>query len=174
MYSPAIPSVRYRLLIHDSRPLHQHHSIKMKYFFLALCYFIASTIITWFFIEQGRILYFSQTQMLLSCAIAGTKWGIQILAALIFLKTEKWIFIQKIGFTCFIGSCILLPYCFFECIRTIEKSFLISLIAAVLVMIFMYFKVITSLKLSKNWFWGWIYCLTIAIILQMVVVFKIV
>ncbi|TAG12457.1 MAG: hypothetical protein EAZ41_04070 [Sphingobacteriia bacterium] len=146
----------------------------MKPIFFSTCYFLVSSIITWLFIERGKLLYFSQTQMLLSCAIAGTKWGIQILAALIFLKTEKWIFIYKIGFTCLIGSCILLPYCFFESIRTIEKSFLFSLITAVLVMIFMYFKVVTSLQLSKKWFWGWIYCLTIAITLQMVVVFKIV
>jgi hypothetical protein len=146
----------------------------MKNIILALLYFLLSTIITWYFIDQGKLLYFSKTQMLLSCTIAGAKWGIQILAALLFLKSEKWIFIQKIGFVCLVGSCILLPYCFFESIRNIEKSFLWSLIIAVLVMIFMYFRTVMALHLPEKWFWAWVSCLAIAIGLQIIVVFKIV
>jgi len=146
----------------------------MKNIFLAIFYFLISTVITWYFIEQGKLLYFSQTQMLLSCTFAGAKWEIQILAALLFLKSEKWFFIQKIGLVCLVGSCILLPYCFFESIRNIEKSFLWSLIIAVLIMIFMYFRVVTALQLPKKWFWAWVSCLAIAISLQIIVVFKIV
>jgi hypothetical protein len=76
-------------------------------------FFFASTVITWWFIEKGKTLYYSQDKMFLSCAIAGAKWGIQIAAAFLFLQEKKWLFINRIGFTCFMGSCILLPYCLF-------------------------------------------------------------
>ncbi len=148
--------------------------MKTQNIFLAVTYFLFSSIITWWFIDQAKLLYFSHAQMLLSSTIAGGKWAIQILAALLFLKSEKWIFIQKIGLVCLVGSSILLPYCFFESIRNIEKSFLFSLIFAVLVMILMYYRAVTSLQLSIKWFWSWMLCLCIAVSLQIVVVFKIV
>ena len=141
---------------------------------LAAVYFLLSTIITWWFIKQGELLYVSSQKMLLSCSIAGAKWGIQIVAALIFLKEKRWSFIKRIGFTCFIGSCLLLPYCLSGQIRQLPNSFLISLIVAVLVMIFMYYQAVVQTAISKKWFWGWIFCLTIAVSLQLFVVFKIV
>jgi hypothetical protein len=141
---------------------------------LAAIYFLLSTGITWWFIQQGKLLYFSQNKMLLSCTIAGAKWSIQILAALLFLKEKKWEFVKRIGFTCFVGSCILLPYCLFGFLHTIYKSFLFSLIAAVLVMICMYYSAVTKMQLSIKWFWGWVGCLAVAISLQLFVVFKIV
>jgi hypothetical protein len=106
--------------------------------------------------------------------IAGAKWGLQILAALLFLKEKRWQFINLIGFVCFIGSCVLLPYCLFYFVREASKSFLISLIAAVLLMVASYYKVVVQMNISKIWFWGWVSCLVIAISLQLFVVFKIV
>jgi hypothetical protein len=141
---------------------------------LAFIYFLLSTVITLWFIQQGKLLYFSQNKMLLSCTIAGAKWSMQICAAFLFLKEKKWDFIKRIGFTCFVGSCILLPYCLFSLIREIDKGFLFSLITAVAVMIAMYYKAVVQTSISKKWFWGWIICLTIAISLQLFVVFKII
>ncbi len=146
----------------------------MKNIALAFIYFLLSTIITWWFIQQGKLLYFSQNKMILSCGIAGTKWSIQIGAALLFLTDKKWAFIKRIGFTCLVGSCILLPYCLFGFIREIDKSFLASLIIAVFVMIAMYYKAVAKTNISKKWFWGWMICLAIAISLQLYVVFKII
>jgi hypothetical protein len=146
----------------------------LKNISLAFIYFLLSTIITWWFIKQGKLLYFSQDKMMLSCTIAGAKWGIQIIASLLFLKDKKWGFIKHIGFTCFVGSCILLPYCMFGFIQAIDKSFLFFLIAAVLVMIAMYYRKVIQMSLSAKWFWGWVVCLAIAISLQLFVVFKIV
>jgi hypothetical protein len=140
---------------------------------LAAIYFLLSTIITWWFIEQGKLLYFSKNKMMLSCSIAGAKWGIQIMAALVLLKEKKWDFIKQIGIVCVVGSCILLPYCLLPFIAAIHNSFLFSLIAAVLVMIAMYYNAVTKMQLSTKWFWGWIFCLAIAISLQLFVVFKI-
>ena len=140
---------------------------------LSISYFILSTIITWWFIKEAALLYVSSEKMVASCTIAGAKWGIQICAALFFLQQKKWQFIKRIGFTCFIGSCLLLPYCFFEQIRLLDKSFLVSLIVAVLVMIYMYYKSVKQTGISIKWFWGWVGCLAIAVSLQLFVVFKI-
>ncbi len=141
---------------------------------LSMLYFLLSTIITWWFIEKGKTLYFSTNKMLLSCAIAGAKWSIQIAAAYFLLKDKKWDFIKRIGFTCFVGSCILLPYCLFPSIHVLRNSFLFSLIAAVLVMIVMYYKAVIKMDISTKWFWGWVCCLVVAILLQLFVVFKII
>ncbi len=148
--------------------------MRLKNSVLAFLYFLLSTIITWWFIQQGELLYFSKNKMLLSCIIAGAKWSIQIGAALLFLNEKKWEFVKLIGFTCFIGSCILLPYCLFSFVRLAPYSFLISLLIAVLLMIVTYYKVVNQLLLSLKWFWGWMLCLIIAISLQLFVVFKIV
>lgn len=145
-----------------------------KNIILAISYYLISTIITWWFIKQGKLLYFSPNKMILSCSIASAKWSIQILAALFFLEEKKWDFIKQIGFICFVGSCILLPYCLFGFIHALDKSFLYSLIPAVLVMIGMYYNAVKKLQLSTKWFWGWACCLTVAISLQLFVVFKIV
>ncbi len=145
-----------------------------KNIFLASLYFLLSTIITWWFIQEGKFLYFSTEKMLLSCTIAGAKWGIQITAALFYLKDKKWEFIKRIAFVCLVGSCILLPYCLFGFIQTINKSFLFSLMAAVIVMIALYYKSVLLLQVSTKWFWGWVGCLAIAISLQLFVVFNIV
>ena len=146
----------------------------MKNITLASLYFLFSTIITWWFIKEGELLYFSSEKMILSCVIAGAKWGIQIVAAFLFLKEKKWIFIKRIGFTCFVGSCLLLPYCFLEQIRALDKSFLISLIVAVLVMIAMYYNAVKQTNISIWWFLGWMCCLATAVSLQLFVVFKVV
>jgi hypothetical protein len=140
----------------------------------AFIYFVLSTIITWWFIQQGAFLYISPYAMVISCSIAGAKWGIQIVAALLFLQEKKWVFIKRVGFTCFVGSCLLLPYCMVQQIRVLPNSFLISLAVAVVAMIAMYYKAVMLTSIKKIWFWGWMACLAIAISLQLFVVFKIV
>ncbi len=144
-----------------------------KNIIFAALYFILSIIITWWFIVQGELLYFSQNKMLLSCTIAGGKWCIQIVAALLLLKNKKWEFIYRIGLTCFIGSCLLLPYCFIKYFRNIDNAFLISIIIAVATMIIMYYYDVVKTNISKVWFLIWLFCLAIAISLQLFVVFKI-
>ena len=141
---------------------------------LALFYFLLSTLITWWFI-QASPLYTSTQQKLLSCGIAGTKWGIQILAALILLKERKWEFIKDIGLTCFIGSLILLPYAIFSSAFGINgKNFFVgSLLVAVAVMILMYAISVRHSRLSKSWWVGWLVCLAIAIYLQLTIVFQV-
>ena len=141
----------------------------------ALLYFSLSTIITWWFVDVCP-LYTGLQQKLLSTGIAGAKWGLQIGVAYFFLAEKKWEFIKNIGFTCLVGSVILLPYPIATVFFKIDNSqfFIGSLIVAVLVMIILYFLNVQKLALPKKWFWGWIFCLTIAITLQLTVVFSVI
>jgi hypothetical protein len=142
---------------------------------LAALYFFLSTIITWWFVDVCP-LYTSLQQKLLSTGIAGAKWGLQIGAVYFFLADKKWEFIKNIGFTCLVGSIILLPYAIARVFFKIDNAqfFVYSLIVAVLVMIVLYFLNVQKLALPKKWFWGWICCLVIAITLQLTVVFSVI
>ncbi|MEP7238664.1 MAG: hypothetical protein ABI685_12385 [Ferruginibacter sp.] len=146
-----------------------------KTIYLALLYFILSTIITWWFVDVCP-LYSGLQQKLLSTGIAGAKWGLQICVAYFFLADKKWMFIKNIGFTCLIGSLILLPYPIATVFFKIDNAqfFVGSLIIAVLVMIILYFLNVQKLALPYKWFWGWIFCLAIAITLQLTVVFSVI
>ncbi len=142
---------------------------------LSFIYFFLSTVITWWFIYCGTALYhFDEQKMLLSCCIAGGKWALQIVAALVFLGDKKWLFIRRIAFTCFIGSCILLPYCFAPIRNMIPGNpFLVSLIAAVAAMLILYYRSVGSTAISIKWYFGWVCCLAVAISLQLTVVFHV-
>ena len=146
-----------------------------KKIYLALLYFFLSTIITWWFVDVCP-LYTGLQQKLLSTGIAGAKWGLQLAAAYFYLAEKKWDFIKNIGFTCLVGSIILLPYpiaaVFFKIDNT--QFFVGSLLVAVLVMIALYFLNVLKLALPKKWFWSWICCLAIAITLQLTVVFSVI
>ena len=140
----------------------------------AIIYFLFSTLITWWFIEASP-LYTSTEQKLLSCGIAGAKWGIQILAALLLLKERRWEFIKDIGLTCFIGSLILVPFAILSSAFGINGKtfFLASLLIAVAVMILMYAISVRHSRLSKLWWLAWLVCLAIAIALQLTIVFHV-
>lgn len=141
---------------------------------LAAFYFFLSAIITWWFITASP-LYSTIQQKLLSCSIAGAKWGLQIFAALLLLKEKKAHFLKNIGLTCFIGSVILLPYTILSSGLGINGNhfFIISLILAVAVMIFMYALSVKNAGLRMYWWLGWLVCLAIAVTLQLTLVFNV-
>jgi hypothetical protein len=132
--------------------------------------FAASTLITWLFIDNSY-LYTSTNQKLLSCGIAGAKWTIQITAAIIILKEKKWMFLKKISLTCLAGSVVLLPYVLSNANIKSEKFFLASLITSVLIMIISYYRSVKKVGVHMNWYYGWLVCLGIAILLQLTIVF---
>ena len=139
---------------------------------LAALYFLLSTVITWRFIDAGSGLYPSHHNMLLSCGIAGAKWALQVAAALLFIRKKCWQFIRRLGAVCLAGSLVLLPYCFTlvqEILR--EAGFVLSLAAAVVLMIALYWRAVRRTGLPPRWFWAWMACLAIAVTLQLTVVF---
>lgn len=142
---------------------------------LLILYFAISTVLTAWFIDQKYIVYANNSQMLLSGTIAGGKWVIQILAALVFLKHKKFEFIRKIGEVCAIGSAILLTFYVVDYLPfSHEYNFIIPIVLAVLVMIVLYFRAVISTKLNLKWFFGWILCLCIAVLLQLTIVFHVI
>jgi hypothetical protein len=140
----------------------------------AVIFFTVSTLITWWFIQVCP-LYNSMQQKLLSCGIAGAKWGIQILAALFLLKEKKWLFVKNIGIACLIGSVILLPYAVCAQFFTISSAgfFTGSLLLAVAAMIYVYALAVRATGAGIKWWLGWLGCLAVAILLQLTVVFNV-
>ncbi len=142
---------------------------------LAVLYFFLSTAITWWFVDACP-LYTSLQQKLLSTGIAGAKWGLQLAAAYFFLADKKWEFIKNIGFTCLVGSVILLPYPIAAVFFKVDNAqfFIGSLLVAVFAMIILYFLSVKKSAIPVKWFWSWIFCLAIAITLQLTVVFSVI
>lgn len=146
--------------------------LQNKNFILSFVYFLLATILSGIFIANNAWLYPSEAAMILSGSIAGAKWGIQIVAALILLREKQWFFIKRLGFVCFIGSAILFVYYIFNLLPLGRFSpFVLSIGLSVLTMIVMYYQAVKKTGLSIAWFLGWILCLVIAILLQVFVVF---
>jgi hypothetical protein len=140
----------------------------------AVLYFLLSVIRTGIFIASKVWLYSYVNSMILSGCIAGGKWLMQIIAAFIFLKEKKWEFISRIGFVCFVGSLVLFVYYIFNFLPLPVGSFsqfVLSIGLSVLVMTKMYYEVVRTTGISVRWFWGWIVCLTVAVMLQVKIVF---
>ena len=142
---------------------------------LFLVYFALSTLFTWWFVVVSP-LYISKEQMLLSTAIAGGKWGIQVLAGYLLLRERKWLFLENIGWVCFVGSCILMPYVFLSItgFANDARFFVGSLAASVVAMIYAYYRAVRGIGLSLSWWAAWLVCLALAISLQLTIVFHVV
>jgi hypothetical protein len=142
---------------------------------LALAYFILSAVITWLFIVLAPG-YISYEQMLLSNAIAGGKWGLQIMLGFFLLRDKRWGFIKNIGFVCFAGSCMLIPYILLSWLQVTNsmKLFTASLILAVALMIILYRRAVLKTGIGMGWWWFMMLCIGIAVSLQLTLVFHIV
>lgn len=142
---------------------------------LIFLYFTLSTLITWWFIAVSP-LYISLEQMLWSCGIAGGKWTIQLIAAFLLLKEKKWDFFRNIGWVCLVGSMLLLPYCISASFNWMANAafFIGSLVAAVVAMIFLYYRAVKQVNISLFWWVAWLSCLAVAISLQLTVVFHVI
>lgn len=142
---------------------------------LFFVYFALSTLFTWWFVVVSP-LYISKNQMLLSTAVAGGKWAIQVIAGYLLLREKNWLFLKNIGWVCFIGSCILLPYVLLSItgIASDARFFVGSLAASVLTMIYAYYRAVRNTGISLKWWLAWLCCLAAAISLQLTVVFHVI
>ena len=153
---------------HNSMTVQNNNIIK------AACYFFLSVVLTGIFISQKSWLYDNVNAMIISGCIAGAKWLIQTVTALVLLKEKKWKFIRNIGFVCFTGSAVLFVYHIFNFLPLPVSGFsqfILAISLSVLVMIAMYYKAVEQTGLPIKWFWCWIGCLVVAITLQITVVF---
>lgn len=129
--------------------------------------FLGSTLLTWWFIEAFGG-YVSQRQMLLSGGVAGGKWAIQIAAGWFFLNEKKWAYLRELGLICGAGSLVLVPYILWQGSWTF---FLGSLIASVVTMSALILWRLPLMGLQKRWVGLWFLLLSIAVTLQLTVVF---
>jgi hypothetical protein len=138
-------------------------------------YFLLSTLFTWWFVVLSPD-YSGPELMILSTSIAGGKWMIQIVGAFLFMKDKAVVFVKNIGFVSFIGSCILLPYVISALAGLSNNSifFFISLVFSVLIMVMLYHRAVIKSQVSIAWWYFWLFCLAVAIGLQLTVVFKLV
>jgi hypothetical protein len=142
---------------------------------LFFVYFALSTLFTWWFVVVSP-LYISKQQMVLSTAVAGGKWAIQVIAGYLVLREKKWLFLKNIGWVCFVGSCILLPYVLLSLLHIADGAsfFVGSLAASVLTMIYAYYRAVRNTAISLRWWFAWLGCLAVAITLQLTVVFGVI
>ena len=137
-------------------------------------YFLLSTLFIWWFVVLSPT-YVSSEQMILSTSIVGGKWMIQIIAAFLFMKDKAVTFVKNIGLVCFIGSSILLPNVISALTGFNNDSifFFISLVLSVITMIILYRNAVVKSEIAMGWWYFWLFCLAIAISLQLTVVFKV-
>jgi hypothetical protein len=115
-------------------------------------YFLLSTLFTrWFVVLCPN--YLISEQMILSTSIAGGKWMLQIIAAFLFMKDKAVSFVKNIGFVCFVGSTILLPYVI-SALTGFNKDpifFFLSLVFPVVTMIVIYRNAVLKSQVAMGW-----------------------
>jgi hypothetical protein len=92
---------------------------------------------------------------------------------MVLLKTQRWLFIKRIGLVSLIGSATLMVYYVLP-VSWGFSTLVICVASSVLVMIGLYFRAVKKSRLSIAWFWSWIVCLIIAILLQLTMVFDVI
>lgn len=132
--------------------------------------FVASLLLTWWFIERFDG-YISQSQMMLSGAIAGGKWGMQLLLAAALLGERRWRYFREMGVVCGIGSCVLIPYIL---LGGGWAFFVGSLILCVLMMAWLVISRLAAIGLNRRWTVLWFALLGIAVTLQLTLVFDVI
>ena len=148
--------------------------VRNKLILSAFVYFFLSALLTSLFISQKTWLYSSLNAMIISGMIAAVKWLIQVVAALVFLRDRKWAFIRRIGATCLIGSAMLFSYnlmYFLKLPLSGLSQFYLAIVLSVSVMIMRYYRSVKETGLPLLWFWVWIVCLAISVILQIILFF---
>lgn len=144
----------------------QHHRTRASvYFSVAL---ILTVLFVWF-----CPLYISRDQMKLSVLIAGGKWTLLCLAAIVCLRKRRDAFLHGLGRICVLGSLVLVPYILLSWLEINNDTsfFFGSLIVAISVMILRFYTEVSRLSLSMYWWYGWLLSLSLAVYLQMTVVF---
>jgi hypothetical protein len=143
--------------------------------FLFFLYFLLSAVLTWGFVIVSPV-YISDEQLWLSSGIAGGKWLLQIVPAVFLLKEKTLKFLRNIGFVCFVGSCLLVPYIVLSLLGIANDAgfFAGSLAVCVLTMIALYFRAVRKTGISVYWFLFWLLCLATAVTLQLTVVFQLI
>lgn len=131
--------------------------------------FALSTLITALFIRAYDG-YVSQETMILSGSIAGGKWAIQIALGWLLLGEKRWIYFRALAVTCLIGSLVLIP---FAVTSGAAAYFFDSLLASICAMGITIILALKSIGFPWQWSALWFFLLSIAVTLQLTIVFHI-
>jgi hypothetical protein len=148
-------------MIHPLPPLRQALEIAIG--------FALSTLITALFIRAYGG-YVSQKTMILSGSIASGKWAIQIALGWLILGEKRWTYIRELALTCLIGSIVLLPFALFS---GPANYFFGSLLASICAMGTTIVLRLRSTGFPWRWPVLWFVLLSIAVTLQLTIVFHI-
>jgi hypothetical protein len=142
-------------------------------FWQTITYYALATLFTSWFIATAPFTL-SPSQIVLSNVVASSKWVIQIIAAFIFLGTQRGHFIKHIGFVYFIGSCLLLPFVIlsYTGVSNDLNFFNVSHLLSIMIMIFLYYRAVELSQLGLMWWLVWVACQIIGILLQVTWVFR--
>lgn len=109
--------------------------------------------------------------MILSGAIAGSKWAIQLFLGAALLGERRWSYFREMGVLCGIGSCMLIPYILFGGNWAL---FLGSLILCVVIMAWLVVSRLAAIGMTRRWVLLWFVLLGVAVTLQLTVVFDVI
>lgn len=133
----------------------------------AIIYFAISGLITAWFIEQKFGYLASPLTILFSNFVSVFKWAVMVIAAILLLKRNKWVFIRRLGFACFAGTCMLLTIFITRRIHIDSwQQFTYPVFLALFVMTVLCYTAVRRTDVSIKWFIGWLICLAIGIVLQ--------
>jgi len=139
----------------------------------AIINFAASVMITAWFIEQKFGYVVTPEAILLSNVVACSKWVVMVIAAIILLETNKWVFVRRMSFASLAGSCAMFSVYAFRYLPVSSwQQFTYAMAFALLVMTIFFFKAVVNTRLSLKWFAAWLVCLVISMVLQVKVVFN--
>lgn len=133
---------------------------------IAIAFFLSTVITALFIRAYGG--YVSQETMILSGSIAGGKWAIQIVLGWFLLGEKRWIYIRTLAITCLIGSLVLLPFAIISGTTAFFFGSLLASICAMGISIVLHLK---SIGFPWQWQALWFFLLSIAVTLQLTVVF---
>ncbi|MEO3403852.1 hypothetical protein AAFN85_08100 [Mucilaginibacter sp. CAU 1740] len=138
---------------------------------IAIIYFAVSGLVTAWFIGQKFGYLASPLTILFSNFVSVFKWAAIVVAAILLLEGNKWEFIRRIGFACFMGTCMLLSIFITRRLHIDSwQQFTYPVFLALFVMTVLCYAAVYRTGLSIKWFLGWIICLIIGIVLQTQVV----
>lgn len=134
---------------------------------IAIIYFAVSGLVTAWFIEQKFGYLASPLTILFSNFVSVFKWAVMVTAAILLLGGNKWIFIRRVGFACFAGTCMLLTIFITRRFHIDSwQQFTYPVFLALFVMTLLCLAAVLRTGLSIKWFVGWLICLGMGIVLQ--------
>ncbi|AYL93952.1 hypothetical protein [Mucilaginibacter celer] len=133
----------------------------------AIIYFAISGLITAWFIGMKFGYIASPLTIVLANFVSVFKWAAMVIAAIWLLKRNKWVFIRRVGFACFTGTCMLLTVFITRHLPIGSwQQFTYPVFLALFVMTVLCFRAVYVTGLSVKWFIGWLICLAIGMVLQ--------